>query len=161
MRRRTLLAAGLVMLAAAGCGQGADVATPTTVATTTTEATTTTRAVATTVARSTAPRFPPAAQVRHGDRVFGVFVAVERTLSAPELARAEEELRTVGYPMGGGDVNCDQGARETLRLAPDLDYYTVAVYFRTRQEAQQFVDAFVPGVVGTAEVTAYCRDAGR
>jgi hypothetical protein len=36
----------------------------------------------------------------------------------------------------------------------------VVVYFRTRQEAQQFVDAFAPGVVGTAAVKVYCRDSG-
>ena len=39
-----------------------------------------------------------------------------------------------------------------------MDYFSEVVYFRTRQEAQQFVDAFEPGVVGTAQVTIYCAD---
>lgn len=88
------------------------------------------------------------------------FVAVERTSSAPELARAKEELRKAGYRVspGASDVTCDQGAREALGLTPGVDYFVEAVYFLTRQEAQQFVDAFQPGVVGTAVVTMYCRD---
>ena len=108
----------------------------------------------------TSSRFPPEAQVRHGERFYGVFVAVERTSSAPELARAKEQLQKAGYRVspGAGDLNCNQGAREALRLMPGVDYYTEAVYFRTRQEAQQFVDAFEPGVVGTALVTVYCLD---
>lgn len=99
---------------------------------------------------------------RQGDTAFGVYLAVERTRIAPELAAAKEELRRVGYSVASGetDINCDQGAREALRLAPDVDYVAVVVYFRTGQEAQQFVDAFQPGVVGTAEVKIFCADSG-
>lgn len=35
-----------------------------------------------------------------------------------------------------------------------------AVYFGTREEAEQFVDAFQPGVVGTAAVKILCADSG-
>lgn len=117
----------------------------------------TTTTTATTVLRR---RFPPEAQLRHGEQFYAVFVAVERTSSAPEFARAEEELQKAGYRVSPGvsDINCHQGAREALRLAPGVDYFVEAVYFLTRQEAQQFVDAFEPGVVGTAFVTMYCLD---
>ena len=117
----------------------------------------TTTATATTVLRRL---FPPEAQLRHGERFYAVFVAVERTSSAPELALAKQELHKAGYRVSPGatDINCDQGAREALRLTPGVDYFVEAVYFLTRQEAQQFVDAFKPGVVGTAFVTVYCRD---
>ena len=117
----------------------------------------TTTATATAVLRR---RFPPAAELRHGERFYAVFVAVERTSSALELTRAKEELQKAGYRVSPGatDINCDQGAREALRLTPGVDYFVEAVYFLTRQEAQQFVDAFEPGVVGTAFVTLYCRD---
>ena len=109
---------------------------------------------------TTGPRFPPAAQVRHGDQVFGVYAAVARTASAPQLAQATAELRRAGYRVGegSGEINCDQGARVALGLRPEIPYSAVAIYFRTRQEAQQFVDAFQPGVVGTAAVTLYCLD---
>ena len=48
----------------------------------------------TTATAATVPgrRFPPEAQLRHGERFYAVFVAVERTSSAPELARAKQEL---------------------------------------------------------------------
>ncbi len=108
-----------------------------------------------------ASRFPPeVTDLKQGDLVFGVYVAVEQNYSAPELAAAKEELRKVGYSVGAGatDINCDQGAREALGLKPGVEYVSVVVYFRTRQEAQQFVDAFPPGVVGTAPVKTYCAD---
>lgn len=105
-------------------------------------------------------RFPPEAQLRHGERFYAVFVAVEQTGSAPELAGAKEELQEAGYSVspGASDINCHDGAREALRLTPGVEYFVEAVYFLTRQEAQQFVDAFEPGVVGTAFVTVYCLD---
>ncbi len=92
--------------------------------------------------------------------MYGVYVAVERTPTAPEIAQAKRDLQNAGYSVGPGtaDINCDQGAREALGLDAQRDYYSVALYFRTTQQAKQFVDAFQPGVVGTAEVTLYCRD---
>lgn len=159
-----MLAAGLLFLAA--CRQGEDrtaptVGTTTTAAVISTSVTTINATSSTTVATNAPLRFPPeAGGVQPGDRLFGVFVAVERTTTAPELAGAKEDLRMAGYRVAPGatDINCDHGAREALGLTPGVDYFVEAVYFRTRSEAQQFVDAFVPGVVGTAEVTAYCRD---
>jgi hypothetical protein len=122
---------------------------------------TTNRATTTTIVTTVTSRhFPPETQIRHGERSYAVFVAVERTSSAPELAHAKEELRKAGYRVspGAGDINCNQGAREALGLTPGVDYFVEAVYFRTRQEAQQFVDALEPAVVGTALVTLYCLD---
>ncbi|HWI03330.1 MAG TPA: hypothetical protein VNT52_05800 [Acidimicrobiales bacterium] len=147
--RRILLALVVPLLGLPACGQ--------------TEAV---RATAPSVSPSTnasaTPGFPPRAQVRHGDEVYGVYVAVKRTPSAPELAQAKRDLTAAGYSgytqPGAGDINCDQGAREALRLDPRRAYHAVAIYFRTVQEAQQFVDAFKPGVVGTAQVKLYCRD---
>ena len=160
-----ILVAGLLPLAA--CRQGENGAAPsagtatTAVAVSSTTATTIKATTGSPVTTNEIPRFPPEATgVRQGDRLFGVFVAVERTTSAPELARAKENLRRAGYRVAPGatDINCDQGAREALGLTPGVDYFVEAVYFRTRRAAQQFVDAFQPGVVGTAAVTAYCRD---
>jgi hypothetical protein len=158
-----VLVAGVLLLAA--CRQGENAAAPSDGTATTAVAvssTTTTKAIIrTTVTTNSTLRFPPEATgVRQGDQLFGVFVAVERTTSAPELARAKEDLRSVGYRVAPGatDINCDQGARQALGLTPGVDYFVEAVYFRTRREAQQFVEAFQPGVVGTAAVTAYCRD---
>ena len=159
---RVVLCLVVAVLPLAGCGQGGDRAAPSA----TTDATSSTVTTgpgtsSTTVTTDPGRRFPPDADnLRTGERAFGVYVAVERGSSpAPELARAREELLKVGYSPGPGapDINCDKGAREALGLTPGVDYFAVAVYFRTRHEAEQFVDAFEPGVVGTAEVTVDCR----
>ena len=158
--RRLLLDLVLTMLLVVACGGGGEetVTLPTALAPTTTVDT-----GGAPVATGGSQRFPPEwTDYRHGDTAFGVYLAVERTPTAPELAQAKEELRKVGYSVRRGvtDISCDQGARETLGLAPDVDYVAVVVYFRTEQAAQQFVDAFQPGVVGTAPVKIFCRDSG-
>lgn len=109
------------------------------------------------------PTFPPAfTTVGQGDRASAVYVAVARDGRDPKLARAQQDLRAAGYKdgTGEGDVDCDQGARAALQLSPDTNvkYTAVAVYFRTRQQATQFVGAFKPGVVGTADVEIFCAD---
>ncbi|HEX2023493.1 MAG TPA: hypothetical protein VHF00_02220 [Acidimicrobiales bacterium] len=159
--RRLLLALVPGLLLVVACGGGDDeeaVTLPTALAPTTTVGT-----GGAPVGTGGNPRFPTEwTDYRHGDTAFGVYLAVERTRTAPELARAKEELRRAGYsvPQGVTDISCDQGAREALGLAPDVDYVAVVVYFRTEQAAQQFVDAFQPGVVGTAPVKIFCRDSG-
>lgn len=80
-------------------------------------------------------------------------------LQDPGLERARARAEQAGYDeVGGGDIDCDQGAREALGLDPDRDYYAVALYFPDRPTAQQFVDAYEPGVVGIADLTTYCLD---
>lgn len=92
---RLLLGVGLLALLAVGCDR-AESARPTSVAGTPREAASTTTTTTTTTALDR--RFPPEAEsLRQGDRVFGVFVAVERRQDAPEILRAKEELRRVGY----------------------------------------------------------------
>lgn len=66
---------------------------------------------------------------------------------SPHLRVASRRMGSIWVESlgpGATDINCDQGAREVLRLRPGVDYFEEAVYFRTRQEAQQFVDAFKP-----------------
>ena len=160
---RLVLCLVVSVLQLAACGQGGDGAAPSATTEATSSSTVTTGPGTSSTGVTTDPgrRFPPDADnLRTGERAFGVYVAVERGSSpAPELARARDELLKVGYSPGPGapDIDCDKGAREALGLTPGVDYYAVAVYFRTGDEAQQFVDAFEPGVVGTAEVTVDCR----
>lgn len=109
------------------------------------------------------PAFPPAlnAELEHGDRVFGVYLAVEgrENSPGPDAKRAMAEAAAVGYDVGlSPDIDCDGGAREQLGLDPARDYSSVVLYFKTRALAQQFVDFFEPGVVGTAAVTLFCLD---
>lgn len=107
--------------------------------------------------------WPPALtdELRHGDDVFGVYLAVEHSQTAPgpKAHQAVADAAAAGYETGvGTDISCDSGAREQLGLDPTRDYAAVVLYFRTQEDAQRFVDLFEPGVVGTAQVTVMCLD---
>jgi hypothetical protein len=105
------------------------------------------------------PSFPPQAGAEHGAKQTAVYLAVAYSADDPKLKRAEAQAKAVGYDnVGIGDIGCDQGAREALGLDVDRDYYGAAVYFADRGTAQQFVDAYEPGVVGMADVTTFCLD---
>lgn len=100
-------------------------------------------------------------EVEHGDRVFGIYLAVERKENSrgPDAQQAMVDAAAVGYEVGlSPDIDCDQGAREQLGLDPARDYSSVVLYFESRALAQQFIDLFEPGVVGTAAVTLFCLD---
>lgn len=108
-----------------------------------------------------APDFPAAVQPEHGGEYAGVFLAVARTPDDRRLEKANDQARAAGYDddvLGIGDIGCSEGAREALGLDPDEDYYAAALYFADMATAKQFVDAFEPGVVGTAVVRTYCLD---
>jgi hypothetical protein len=91
--------------------------------------------------------------------VFGVYLSVERgEMPTAETRAAEAEAQRQQWRYSSGDIDCDQGARQALRLDPARKYYSVAVYFRTRKDAQKFVDLYEPGVVGIAPVTIFCAD---
>ena len=115
---------------------------------------------------STSPAFPPAAaQVNQGDLVWAVYLAVSRLqdgvpVARAELDRAREAAEAVGYQgeVGDGDVDCAQGAREALQLNPDIGYFTASILFATEADARQFITAYEPGVVGLAQITAFCLD---
>jgi hypothetical protein len=117
------------------------------------------------------PDYPPAvapSALEHGGTYWGVYVTVVRTdgnhqIKPEDKARidaAEKSLRELGYQPDAGayDLNCEQGLREQLRLDPQRDYATVRIFFANEAQAQQFVNAYQPGIVGTAKVTLYCMD---
>lgn len=174
--RLPLALVALALLGLTACGdEGADVTgtgptSPAATPTTPTATSPTAEPAATTPLPTTsaAPTFPPAAEaVQQGDVVWAVYLAVARVGDdgrpddpAGDLDRARRQAAAAGYEgaIGGGQVECDRGAREALRLDPGRDYYTVSIFFATRADAEQFVAAYEPGVVGTAEITAYCLD---
>jgi hypothetical protein len=106
-----------------------------------------------------APPFPPQAPLVHQGTAWAVVVAISRTQNDPKLAAAVRSVTAVGYrdvvvnPVSG----CDQGMREGLKLNPG-DYWHVSLYFADAATAQQFVDAYQPGVVGTVKVVTGCAD---
>ncbi len=48
--------------------------------------------------------------------------------------------------------------RADLKFGPGFLGASVAVYFATRSQADQFVAAYAKPVVGTGRVTTYCLD---
>lgn len=105
------------------------------------------------------PAFPDQAAPEHGSTRTAVYLALAYDSADPELQQAQAQAAEFGYgEVGAGDVSCDQGAREAFGLDPQQAYYGVALYFADRPTAQQFVDAYEPGVVGIATVTTYCLD---
>ncbi len=102
--------------------------------------------------------FPPEAEAIDGGKYYGVFVSVKTSVDDPELTRVSSELEGLGYQGGVGEIDCTAGAREQLKLKSQGDYFAYSLYFATRQQAQQFVDAYEGPVVGTAFITANCLD---
>jgi len=110
-------------------------------------------------AETAAATWPQEAAATHGGTAWAVFLEVVRGDGEQDaLQAAVDSLRSVGYTGGVGDVDCSAGAREALGLDPALTYTAVDVLFATAEEAQQFVDLYEPGVVGTVQVTTYCLD---
>lgn len=105
------------------------------------------------------PVFPPEATLAHGESFAAVYVALAYESADARLARALEQVEGVGYDAAvAPSIECDAGAYEQLGLDRERQYAAVVLYFADRPTAQQFVDAFEPGVVGTADVTTYCLD---
>ncbi len=102
--------------------------------------------------------FPPEIDGIQGEKYYAVFVAVKRTADDAALARVSSELEALGYQGGIGEIDCTPGAREQLQLKAQGDYFGYSLFFATKEQAQQFVDAYEGPVVGTAYITAFCLD---
>jgi hypothetical protein len=128
--------------------------------------------VASSSARAVAqPDFPPAvapSALQHGGTYWGVYVSVVRADDKLQikpddqkrLDSAAKSLTDLGYKPDAGafDVGCEQGMREQLRLDAQRNYAAVRIFFAEQSQAQRFVTAYQPGIVGTAKVTLYCMD---
>jgi len=117
------------------------------------------------------PDFPPAvapSALQHGSTYWGVYVTVVRADDnyqvtpgdQKRLDAAKKSLTDLGYEPDSGafDIGCEQGMQEQLHLDPQRIYAAVRIFFATQAQAEQFVEEYQPGVVGTAKVTLYCMD---
>ncbi|MBO3086095.1 hypothetical protein [Cellulomonas fengjieae] len=109
---------------------------------------------------STPPTTPPArpqpADVAHGNRVWGTYVAVVDSFDSPAAVAATARVTELGYAPSGGEIACDQGAGEALGFPPET--LVVATYLASKEDAELFAQLYGPGAVGIAEVTLFCLD---
>jgi len=91
----------------------------------------------------------------HGGTYWGVYLAVGE---GPELEDANAYLREGRgiAAIGGGSVECDEGARKAL--GPDAGPLTVAVYFETEEDARAWAETLPAAPVAIAEVRTFCLD---
>jgi len=110
--------------------------------------------------RSLPPTFPKdVTSPTQGGVYFAVYLAVVKEGQSDKAAKAaESSSRAVGYETGTSEIDCEQGARGALKLDNTAGYQGTSIFFATAAQAKQFVDAYEPGVVGTAKITAYCLD---
>jgi hypothetical protein len=91
----------------------------------------------------------------HGGVVWGLYLALGDSLDDPAMDAARQRATELGYHPGGGELACDDGAAEALGVDAS---YSVAVYFRTREDAEAAAALFGSAPVGIARVTTYCLD---
>lgn len=115
------------------------------------------------------PDYPEQAEARHGGSAWAVYTwVVEGAQDDAAAAKERERMRDLGYG-GGGDLDCDRGAREAVReqaegfeVRDDAKYTAVAAYFETEAQARRFVEVDRehggPEPVAVARVTTYCLD---
>lgn len=73
------------------------------------------------------------------------------------MTQAENSLKAQKYAPAVGPF-CEPDMTGPLRLDPQAEYQGVRLYFAEEQQARTFVDAYQPGVVGTAKVKLFCLD---
>ena len=147
----------------------AEAPTPSTPATETPSATPTATASATATATATvtatstaAPRWAKAlGEPQQGDPVWGVYLAVGHSATDAEVEAAVRDAAKVGYQAVVGDIACDGGAMDALKL-DQYDYWSGAtLYFSTEDDARGFAAAYTRAghqPVGVAHVTVGCLD---
>lgn len=109
-----------------------------------------------------APVPPPAngpdeTRAAYGTEPWGVYLSAAQDYSAAERSRMEavhRDLQALGYEGFIGTL-CDEGA-EAAGVDPYGD--AVSIYFRSREEAQQFLALWNRPSVGYAKVLIVCGD---
>ena len=100
--------------------------------------------------------WPDEAPAAHGEPTWGVYLAVG-DVTDPTVQEAYDHAISLGYAGAGiGQLGCDEGAAEAL--GADQADMRVAVYFDSREKAEEFVAMYDQPTVGVVEVTTYCLD---
>jgi hypothetical protein len=102
---------------------------------------------------------PPATPIEHGGTYWGLYLAVAADADEPEFIEWSAQAEAAGYTTGPGELACDDGAADGLGVP--VDWFGVAVYFSTREDAETASAWFAANhgePHGIARVTTYCLD---
>jgi hypothetical protein len=102
---------------------------------------------------------PPATPIEHGGTYWGLYLAVAADADEPEFIEWSAQAEAAGYASGPGELACDDGAADGLGVP--VDWFGVAVYFSTREDAEAAGAWFAANhgePYGIARVTTYCLD---
>jgi hypothetical protein len=96
-----------------------------------------------------------------GDRVWAVYLAVGHSSTDPAINKAVKQAAGVRYQAVIGDLACDDGGTQALRL-DEFDYWTAAtVYFADQSDARSFAASYQAKVtkpLGVARIGLGCLD---
>jgi hypothetical protein len=102
---------------------------------------------------------PPSTPIEHGGTYWGLYLGVAADTGDLTLVEWVEQAEAAGYTTGPGELACDDGSAEGLGVP--ADWFGVAVYFATREDAEAAAGWFATNVGephGIARVTTYCLD---
>lgn len=99
----------------------------------------------------------------HGGRYWGVYTFVGGANDAGydrSIRRLEAMGLERGYNFSDGELGCDRGAAEALRVPAHErnSAMGVAVYFHERQDARAFANSLEEAPVGVIRVRTLCAD---
>ncbi len=96
-----------------------------------------------------------------GDRVWAVYLAVGHSSTDAAISKAVKQAAGVKYQAVIGDLACDDGGTQALRL-DEFDYWTAAtVYFADQSDARSFAASYQAKVtkpLGVARIGLGCLD---
>ena len=127
-----------------------------------TASTRTTTTAAALPARPGAPGWPRALGEPHqGQPAWAVYLGIGHEAADPAIEKAVRQAAGVHYSAVVGDVACDGGAMEALRL-DQFDYWTAAtLYFGSQADARTFAASYTEAVAkpkGVVKVKVGCLD---
>ncbi len=104
------------------------------------------------------PNLPKAAEIKHGQQYWAVYVALG-PVTSPTMLDSIDGALALGYELRAKDPTCDVGAVDALRPNdPKAENRLLSVYFDTQADALKVAAAFKPGDPWVGKVTTMCLD---
>jgi hypothetical protein len=94
--------------------------------------------------------------IRQGEVAWAVYIAVG-TSGDPAIDLAIARAREKGYTTRTTRLTCDEGATQAFQVDPrEKDYFAVALYFETEDDANLVAGILGPPIQGIEKVRTLC-----